>query len=256
MKYSVKIPAGIQGSLKHRVLNHIQGVCFTPNGIAFSRNGDKHGELILPNHSSERILFRHAHAGGIDACRKLIAVPLYDHGTNTGALTIVKPGWNGRYYHPLKHRAYAVAIEQTKGGFLAAIISNPLGTQIKWYRVPKALNGLEYLGETEPARGTEPRNNICLHWHKGEMLLYTMRSYFGMGTVVRYRIGIYDHADVSMIRSGLVCRRNGICAARFGATIRKAGHSDDVVLVKTARNIFSNRVRVRENTIKPDDWRW
>ena len=126
MVYSVKMPAWIQGSLKHRVLNHIQGVCFTPSGIVFSRNGDKHAELIIPNHSDERILFRHAHAGGIDAFANHIAVPLYDHESKTGALSIVKPGWRGMYYHPLKHRAYAAAIEQTKGGFLAAIVSNPI----------------------------------------------------------------------------------------------------------------------------------
>ena len=259
MKYSVKIPVGIQGSKWGRLVRHIQGVWFTSGGIVFSRNGDKRGELIIPSRDRARIPLRRAHAGGIDAFANHIVVPTYNHEEETGALTIYKPGWARYYRRPLKYRPYAAAIEQTKGGFLVAIVANPLGTQIEWYRVPKALNGLEYLGETKPVKWTEPRNNICLHWHKGEMLLFTMRAHTAIeGCVVKYRVERYRNG-IGMFPTGIYENRNALFrlgpSARFGATIRKAGHSDDVVLVRTARNIWKNRIEVSETAITPNDWK-
>ena len=251
------------GIARGRLLNHIQGVAITPHGLAYSRNGVDHGQLIIPGRKKYPLTqFRYAHAGGIDCDGDTIAIPLYGKADLSAHLCLWYEGEKTLY--PLPRKGYAVGIEAGFGGFIVAIVSCPNGSRIDWYRMPRRKGERAYdmhsLFTTFHDAKKAARNNICLRRGQVEgskkpygVILYTMRSHFGRGTVDRYAVSAARNS-VQLRHAGSYRRRNGLCASRFGATIRHTIRqaSTEVSLIRTARNIRADRLRVREDMIHFD----
>ena len=252
------------GIARGRLLSHIQGVAVTPYGLAYSRNGIEHGQLIIPGRRKHALTqFRYGHAGGIDCNGDTIAIPLYDRDEGSANLCLWYEGVGTLY--PLPRRPYAVGLECGFGGFIVAIVSCPKGSRIDWYRMPRRKGERAYdfhsLFTTFHNPSRAARNNICLRRgqikHSGKpygVILYTMRSYLGFGTVDRYAVSAAKNS-VQLRHEGSYRRRNGLCASRFGATIRHTYRQTgtEVSLIRTARNIGifagENKLRVREDKI-------
>ena len=252
------------GIARGRFLSHIQGCAVTPYGLAYSRNGVDHGQLIIPGRPKHAVTqFRYAHAGGIDSEGDTIAIPLYGESEGSAHLCLWYSGEKTLYSLP--RRPYAVGIEAGFGGFIVAIVSEPDGSRIDWYRMPRRKGERAYdfhsLFTTFRDPSTAARNNICLKRgqikHSGKpygVILYTMRSHFGHGTVDRYAVSAAKNS-VQLRHEGSYRRRNGLCASRFGATIRHTHRQagTEISLIRTARNIGifagENKLRVREDKI-------
>ena len=239
---------------------HIQGVCLTPFGWAFSRNGKKHGQLIIPEHEKYPITtFLWAHAGGIDCSGDTIAIPLYDHDDATagGHLCLWHDGL--RHLHSIPLKPYAVGIERTESGLICAILTDPKGKRIDWYRVPNAthLGGIQFINRTMmPDDNTAPRNNICLHMQGDNLILYTMRAqlFRRRGVVTQYAVGIADNA-VKVDKTDEWTRDNALWhlgpSSRFGATVVPKSTQGGVAfdLIRTARNIRNDRLAIRRDNL-------
>ena len=254
-KWKAPMPKGVG---RGRFLQHIQGVAKTPWGWAFSRNGKKHGELIIPGHKKYPITtFLWAHAGGIDATENTIAVPLYDTDTLSGHLCLWHDGI--KHLHSLPRRPYAVGIAHrgAETGFVCAIITDPMGRTIDWYRVPQAqdLGGLRFINRTYHDTDTAPRNNLCLHMQGDKLILYAMRAHtFRKGLVVQYDVDI-STASVRLRQTDDWEVNNTLWrlgpSSRFGATIDAHGTDDGVAfdLIRTARNIRGGRLLMRRDNL-------
>ena len=261
----VKMPYGVG---RHKLLAHIQGVAVTPHGLAYSRNGTEHGQLIIPGRPKYPLTqFRYAHAGGIDCNGDTIAIPLYDESEGSAHLCLWYEGKKTLY--PLPRRPYACGIEAGFGGFIVAIVSAPDGSRIDWYRLPRRKGVHEYdfhsVFSTFHDASTAPRNNIALRRgsiDKGDkpfaLRLWALRAKFGRGYVDRYAVSAAKQS-VLLRHEHRYTRRNASylgCSSRYGATIRytyrQAGI--EVSLIRTARNIGipcgGDTLRVREDIIK------
>lgn len=265
----VKMPYGVAGSVAGRIRRHVQGVAVTPYGLAYSRNGVDHGQLLIPGRPKHAVThFRYAHAGGIDCEGDTIAIPLYDESEGSAHLCLWYEGQKTLY--PLPRRPYAAGIECGFGGFIVAIVSCPNGSRIDWYRMPRRKGVREYdfhsVFSTFHDASTAPRNNIALRRGSIEandkpfaLRLWAMRAKFGRGYVDRYAVSAAKQSV--MLRHERRDRyRNASyfgCSSRYGATIRytyrQAGI--EVSLIRTARNIGvpwggENTLRVREDMIQ------
>ena len=265
----VKMPYGVGGSLAHRIKNHIQGVAVTPHGLAYSRNGTEHGQLLIPGRPRHALTqFRYGHCGGIDCNGDTIAIPLYDKGEGSAHLCLWYEGTKTLY--PLPRKPYAVGIEAGFGGFIVAIVSCPNGSRIDWYRMPRRKGERAYdmhsLFSTEHKKETAARNNICLRRgsiEKGDkpfaLRLWAMRGHTFSGTVTRYAVSAAKQSV--MLRNEQVYPCSGHLfrlgpSSRFGATIRYTYRQTgiEVSLIRTARNIGipcgGDTLRVREDIIQ------
>ena len=273
--FDVTFENGIQGSLPSRLKRHVQGVAFTNRGIAISRNDKKHGEVILPN-AQGQFQYRklqYAHAGGIDAVGNKIAVPLYDHGNTSGYLCITHTDNYAERYFPLVNardvatKPYAAAIERIAGGFICALVVEPDGRAIEWYRLPERSNGtlgdLVYLDTTEPEDKLAARNNIALHYLRGELMFYMMRAHRRSGTVTQQKVILGSANDdyVQLIDRAKWKKPNALLrlgpSSRFGATVHHYGTQGgiEILWTRTARNIGvwkPNKLAVQQDQIDFD----
>ena len=249
---------------RNKIGNHIQGVCMTPFGWAFSRNGDEHGQLIIPAHKRHPITeFHFAHAGGIDAARDTIAIPLYDNDPTTkgGHLCMWRNGMKHLHSIPLKPYAAGLARTGAERGFICAILTDPNGRRIDWYRVPRAheLGGMQFLNRTRmPDENTAPRNNICLHKQGDALILYTMRAqlFRRRGIITQYAVSISESDKAVTLEKTDEWHRNNALwhlgpSSRFGATVIPNGTQGGVEydLIRTARNIRNNRLTIRRDRL-------
>ena len=270
------MPMAAAGSLTHRITSHVQGVCVTPYGLAYSRNGVDHGQLLIPGRPKHALTqFRYAHAGGIDSNGDHIAIPLYDKGEGSAHLCLWYNGHKTLY--PLPRRPYACGIEAGFGGFIVALVSCPNGSRIDWYRMPRRKGTADVGGtggqydfhsvfSTFHDASTAPRNNIALrrgsidaHDKPYALRLWALRAKFGRSHVDRYAVSAAKQS-VMLRHERRYSRRNASyfgCSSRYGATIRytyrQAGI--EVSLIRTARNIGipcggEDTLRVREDIIQ------
>ena len=250
------------GCGRRRLFHHIQGVAKTPWGWAFSRNGVDHGQLIIPAHPKFKVTqFRFAHAGGIDAAGDTLAIPLYDSdpAIMSGHLCLWHNGVKHLHSIPLKPYAAGLARIGAKDGFIAAILTDPNGKRIDWYRVPKAhdAGGIAFLNRTSmPNENTAPRNNICLHMQGDTLILYTMRAqlFRRRGVITQYAVDIANNR-VTLEKTDEWARDNALWhlgpSSRFGATVVPHGRPGgvDYDLVRTARNIRNDRLLMRRDKL-------
>ena len=275
-RFSVKMPMGCG---RNRIGSHIQGTVLTPYGLAFSRNGVEHGQLIWPGHPSRSERFRQfpcAHAGGIDAVDGkepkdcIIAVPLYDTGNSQfaakGQLMLVR---DGVYYpYPLRRKPYAAGIvRRDRNRLLVALVSAPDGSRIDWHEVYEQdgkFGQCRYIGATlglpEEQR---PHNNICLQKQGDKIVLYAMRAYTGLnnlfnlgrGRVTQYTVTLGKYTaqlcetDHWIVQNNALLRLGPSC--RFGSTIAAYGTQGGVEfdLIRTARNIRNDRLTCRRDRL-------
>ena len=274
-KFSIDFRKGIQGGICHRFKHHIQGIAHTNCGFIISRNGPEQAELIMPNVSGE---FGHrqldcAHAGGIDAVGNIIAVPLYDHDAESGYLSIMRTDSHALRSFPLidvrneSVKPYAAAIERIAGGFICALVVEPDGRAIEWYRLPERSNGtlgdLVYLDTTEPEDKLAARNNIALHYLRGELMFYMMRAHRRSGTVTQQKVTLGSANDdyVQLIDRAKWKKPNALLrlgpSSRFGATVHHYGTQGgiEILWTRTARNIGvwkRNKLAMRQDVIDFD----
>ena len=260
--------------LKTKALCHIQGIARYKGGWILSRNGDDHGELISNSNEGYTInrLLTFDHAGGIDTYRSTFACVTYGRETETGCLHVGSCADLGsRRIFDLDYRPYAVGIEKwmQSGGcrsdeddWVIAIVAQADGTELKWYRWREHEKGdLEEIDTWKFDKTEGARNNITLGYtmdqsawkKKRDMLtLYTMRAHIGYGVVTRY-LPIPDNNFVLGLRgrnSGEFRQRSGLCSIRFGSTVIYEGGS--YYLIKTARNVWKNKLRMAKNRITWD----
>ena len=242
-----------QGAFKNRLLNHIQGICYGDT-YTFSRNGDTHSEIFTFPYVEPEIIAE-SHVGGIDQCGKVIAMPYYDHYHNrTGILLKSFVRHNGLMLGniPIEtFRPYAVGIERfpnSSENYLIGVISKPDGSEILWYEYGEAQKAKCFYAMSFK-ENSGPRNNITLGYRNNKLFLFSQRAYFGHGVVTKYRVDIDEYkTSVDLTPVAEYKRRNGLVSCRFGSTIRYIDGQD--YWVRTARNVFRQRLRIREDLIE------
>ena len=251
-KADLKIDDKFDAPFFHKVENHIQGIAKWHGVTIVSRKG-KHSSETLHVGKSYQIRRRcsEPHIGGIDTTDKYLACGTYDPRLPAGRLYLYDLGTDKAQNHEIPFHPYAVAIERapggTRGAYILAVVARPNGSVIRWFEFRNDLLwSLRYLGYTifDTERGA--RNNICLTYLDNQLRLYTMRAHLGRGKVERFNVCGLDRG-VELVLNGQATMRAGLCSCRFGSTI--VLHDNREYLMKTARNVWHNKLRVRKDKV-------
>ena len=243
---------------------HLQGACFASDALVFSRSGAEHGHLIWTHNGAytAHIELEDAHVGGIDCDWPYLIAPTYNHNDYGGWLSIFDAGTLARIdqLEVPGHRVYAAGICHTIGDeYLLAAVCTPDGQQVKFWTWNKASGRFRYINSVKVDRRVSARNNIVLARTMNGLIkgatLYAQRAHLGYGQITAYEVDC-DTAKVSRRvrvhrKETDRRRRNGWCSARFGSTL--ALHWETATWLRTARNIFNNKITYRLDTIKK--WR-
>ena len=259
-KMDLKFDKKFDHPFRHKVEQHIQGIAQWGGVTIVSRNGQYSAETIHFGQTWQvRRKYSEAHIGGIDTTNRYMACGTYDPDSVLGHLYLYDLHSDRRQSIEITFRPYAVAIEQSPGAdnidgkYVVAVIAQPDGSEVRWFEYRHYnLKQLRHLGTTyfSPERGA--RNNICMHYVDGQLCLYTMRAHLGKGKVERYKIGGMNSGIVPSL-DGTATMRAGLCSCRFGATI--VLHNGREYLVKTGRNVWRGKLRVRKDKVRWDNKR-
>lgn len=243
-------------SLQHRLHNHIQGCVHTGDGLVLARNGVEKGQLIFTreNRFVDARLVPQQHVGGMDSNHPYLIAPTYNHNEAGGYLHIYNLNDLSALTksHQCPHRCYAAGMTMIGevGRYLVAVVTRANGSRIQWYQwhSKRGKDGLmDPVGTSHFSPREGPRNNIFLKNSKRDgCKLFTFRAHFGHGVVTRYNVDTKH--NMALTREATYTRRNGLCSARFGATLLIDGR-----WLRTARNVFSDRLRYRIDEISWKD---
>lgn len=254
---------------KGRFWNHLQGCWGEPGRLILSRNGTDKGTLIFTkggNYDGE-IAIPEPHVGGIDGSEPYLAVPTYDPRKQGGVLRIYNHDRRELVSkHVLDHRAYAAGICFEKYGsradgepwdsnpeFLIAIVSRADGQAMTFYRWSPQHNALDKMNRRIFTGRTAARNNIVLEQWPHGFTLWAIRAHLGYGHITAYDLKIAPHArHVALVTPKYsASKRTLFCSSRFAATIYHNGN--EYRLLRTARNIFFDRLVFRTDPLAPEE---
>ena len=252
-KADLKIDDKFDAPFFHKVENHIQGISRWHGVTIVSRNGQHSSETLHVGKSYQiRRRCSEPHIGGIDTTDKYLACGTYDPRLPAGRLYLYDLGTDKAQNHEIPSRPYAVGIERapggTRGAYILAVVARPDGSVIRWFEFKGyQLHLLSYLGCSTFNKERGARNNICLHYVDGQLRLYTMRAHLGYGIIKRFNVCGLDRG-VELVLNGEAKMRAGLTSCRFGSTI--VLHDGREYLMKTARNVWHNTLRVRKDKVQ------